>query len=112
MTLYSHISIFWSNYWSNYYEANNYKNDNKIHANHDKVNALLFMYHPHGEMTNGDVKWGANAIATGGSSKMLEDNYWIYYAPITTASGNALALFLFLALATSNVVSMNTTLIS
>ena len=81
------VEDFESDYWSNYLGANNYINANKVGATHDKTAAILFMYHPHGEMTNGDVKWGANAIATGGSSKMLEDNYWIYYAPITTGKG-------------------------
>ena len=84
------VEDFDPNYWSNYRKDNSYTNStNNVDASHAATAALLFMYHPHGEMANGDVTWAATAIATGGSSKMLEDNYWIYYAPITTASGKA-----------------------
>ena len=81
------VEDFDPNYWSSYFADNNYTNANKIGASHDKTAAILFMYHPHGELTDETVKWGATEITTTGSSDMLEDNYWIYYAPITTSGG-------------------------
>ena len=81
------VEDFESDYWSNYLQDNNYTNTNKVADAHAKTAAILFMYHPHGELSNGKVKWGAADVTTGGSSAMLEDNYWIYYAPITTSGG-------------------------
>lgn len=85
----SWVEDFDPNYWSNYITDNSYNNaTNKVHSDHAATAAILFMYHPHGEMSNGKVTWASAAVATGGSSAMLEDNYWIYYAPLTTGSGS------------------------
>ena len=44
------------------------------------------MYHPHGGPVS---KWGGSPAATAepGASTSKEDVYWIFYAPLTTASG-------------------------
>jgi len=82
------VEDFESDYWSNYLKDNIYTNANNVDGAHAATAGILFMYHPNGEMANGDVTWGDDAVTTAGSSKMLENNYWIFYAPITTAGGN------------------------
>ena len=55
------------------------------------VNALAFMYHPHGKpvKTNIDVH-AHGADWTGGTSLSIEDIYWIVYYPRTSLDGGAL----------------------
>ena len=81
------VEDFESDYWSSFLIDNNYTNGNNKHADHAKTAGILFMYHPHGPMKNGDVTWGDAAVTTAGTSQMLENIYWIYYAPLTTAAG-------------------------
>ena len=74
--------------WSSFVKMDTYDNSHSgtVDAN---VNAVLFMYHPHGR-PNADVVWsdqGAFEDTPGGSSGSLEDIYWILYAPRTSSTG-------------------------
>ena len=81
------VEDFETDYWSSFARNNFYTNANKVHADHAKTAAVLFMYHPHGPSDG--VKWGGTTagITDPGSATSTEDIYWIVYAPITTTAG-------------------------
>ena len=60
-------------------------------ATGNTVNALAFLYHPHGKpaKTGIDVH-GRAAKWSGGTATSIEDIYWIVYYPRTSAKGFAL----------------------
>ena len=76
------------NYWIQFQAKNAFANGNKVHGDHAGVDAIVFGYFPHGILNQVDVD-GVGDIGTGGTSTDKADVYWIYYAPATTATGNA-----------------------
>ena len=81
--------------WSSFVSPDQYDNstnDSGDPSHDDDVNAVLFMYHPHGKPDV--ITWnadGGTALLDGatGSSVNKEDIYWIYYAPRTSAEAAA-----------------------
>ena len=81
------VEDFETDYWSSFAKDNIYNNaTNTVALAHTQTGGALFMYHPHGGPVS---KWGGSPAATAepGASTSKEDVYWIFYAPLTTASG-------------------------
>ena len=54
------------------------------------VNALAFLYHPHGKPAKTGIDVHAHAADwSGGDATSIEDIYWIVYYPRTTVTGKA-----------------------
>ena len=72
--------------WTQFQNASHYAQGN----GQPNANAVLFMYHPHGRPDAAVVRTSSGSTMTpsGGNSSSLEDIYWIYYAPRTSATGN------------------------
>ena len=78
--------------WSSFQKDNVY--DNSTEGADAATHAVLFMYHPHGKPGSA-ITWGGGDGTTqldpssvGGTATSLEDIYWIYYAPKTSAKGD------------------------
>jgi len=71
--------------WTQFQSEDHYTGQNA-----ETNDAILFMYHPHGQ-PDAVITWtGADSdMDPGGSTKSLEDIYWIYYSPRTSVSGTA-----------------------
>ena len=82
------VEDFETDYWSSFARNNFYTNANKVHADHAKTAAVLFMYHPHGPSDGVEWEGTTAGITDPGSATSTEDIYWIIYAPITTSGGN------------------------
>ena len=55
------------------------------------VNALAFMYHPHGKPAKTGIDVHAHAADwSGGDATSIEDIYWIVYYPLTSCTGKDL----------------------
>ena len=74
-----------SDMWTQFQNASHYAQGN----GQSNSNGVLFMYHPHG-MPNSAITWtsSCSTMNPGGAATSLEDIYWIYYAPRTSATGN------------------------
>ena len=78
--------------WSSFQKDNVY--DNSTEGADAATHAVLFMYHPHGKPGSA-ITWGGGdgtpqlaPNTEGGTATSLEDIYWIYYAPKTSAKGD------------------------
>ena len=71
--------------WTQFQNTSHYANYGTL----VNLSAVLFMYHPHGK-PDGAITWtsSGSTMNPGGSATSLEDIYWIYYAPRTSATGN------------------------
>ena len=70
--------------WTSFAKSSVYDNANGL----SNSCGALFMYHPHGK-PNAAISGTFDTPNPGGGSASLEDFYWIYYAPRTSASGSA-----------------------
>ena len=64
--------------WAQISAENIFANGPAVAEEHKKTNAILFGYFPHGV-----------PFVFGGEGVNYEDVYWIFYAPLTTKSGEA-----------------------
>ena len=74
--------------WSSFASSDGY--ENRTGSDPADCGVVLFMYHPHGKPATA-ITWaeadGDSDLDPSGASTSLEDIYWIYYSPRTSADG-------------------------